>query len=81
MYDTYLNLHFTVGDDIKSRAKFVSFEPEDTSKDAKFFLKDDNVPEPNETFKIEIVSESGINLLMASTVEVTIIDDDSKNIL
>lgn len=76
-----MNLHFTAGDDIKSFAKFVSFKPDDTSKDAKFFLKDDNVPEPNETFKIEIVSESGVNLFKTSTVEVTIIDDDSKNIL
>ena len=76
-----MNLHSTAGDDIKFHMTSVSFEPDDTSKDAKFFLKDDNVPEPNETFKIEIVSESGINIFMTSTIKVTIIDDDSKNIL
>lgn len=57
--------------------KSVYFKPDATHEDVYFVFKDD-ILKPNETFKIEIISASGVNLVSPSSIEMIVTNDGSK---
>ena len=74
-------MNFVVGDrgDLCYETVDVTFNSNETSKNASFYFNDDNISEPNETFGIRFLLDCGINNGI-STVEMTIIDDDGKKL-
>ena len=68
-------MHFVDEDDLS--IKSVYFKPDATHEDVYFVFKDD-ISKPNETFKIEILSGSDVNLASPSSIEMIFTNDGSK---
>ncbi len=66
----------TAGDDYAGLAGWFSFNPGSTTRVIPIPIVGDSHPEGDETFSVSLIDTSGLPISGASTVSVTILDDD-----
>ena len=70
-------MHSVDEDDLSMKS--VYFKPDATHEDVYFVFKDD-ILKPKETYKIGIISESGVNLASPSSIEMIFTNNDGSKI-